>query len=121
MAEVASVLQRKAEWAAKRAETFEAGGLGEAEVARALAPLTAEGWFLLHDRDLPAGGNVDHVAVGPSGVAVVDAKAWSYPVRVSNGRLYTGKFSKTYSSGNTMNMYRKTHHSNSIRKFNVLK
>src|SRR5882757_9847284 len=76
MAEVASVLQRKAEWAAKRAETFEAGSLGEAEVARALAPLTAEGWFLLHDRHLPAGGNVDHIAVGPSGVAVVDAKAW---------------------------------------------
>jgi hypothetical protein len=94
MAEVASVLQRKAEWAAKRAESFEAGGRGEAEVARVLAPLTAVGWFLLHDRDLPAGGNVDHIAVGPPGVAVIDAKAWSYPVRVSNGRLYTGKFSR---------------------------
>jgi hypothetical protein len=94
LAEVASALQRKAEWAAKRAESFELGGLGEAEVARALAPLTAEGWFLLHDRDLPAGGNVDHIAVGPPGVAIVDAKAWSYPVRVSHGRLYAGKFSR---------------------------
>ena len=72
MAEAASVLQRKAEWAAKRAESFEAGGRGEAEVARVLAPLTAVGWFLLHDRDLPAGGNVDHIAVGPPGVAVID-------------------------------------------------
>jgi hypothetical protein len=94
LAEVASTLQRKAEWAAKRAESFEAGSQGELEVARALAPLTAEGWFLLHDRDLPAGGNVDHIAVGPPGVAVVDAKAWTYPVRVSGGRLYTGKFTR---------------------------
>jgi hypothetical protein len=94
LAEVASTLQRKAEWAAKRAESFEAGSQGELEVARALAPLTTEGWFLLHDRDLPAGGNVDHIAVGPPGVAVVDAKAWTYPVRVSGGRLYTGKFTR---------------------------
>lgn len=52
------------------------------------------GWFLLHDRDLPAGGNVDHIAAGPPGVAVVDAKAWTFSVRVSNGHLYAGKFSR---------------------------
>lgn len=53
------------------------------QTARALAALSAEGWVVLHDRLAPSGGNVDHVAIGPGGVVVIDAKNWSGPVSVS--------------------------------------
>ena len=33
--------------------------------------------IVLHDRRMPRGrGNVDHIAIAPTGVYVIDAKAW---------------------------------------------
>lgn len=85
---VASKSQGVAAWAAHRANAFERGSDGEREVAEAVAPLSARGWFILHDRLAPRGGNVDHLLVGPGGVVVLDAKAWSGTLSVSeNGRL----------------------------------
>lgn len=48
----------------------------EEAVAEALERRTAEGsTVLLHDRRMPGGrGNVDHIAVAPSGVYVIDTK-----------------------------------------------
>lgn len=46
---------------------------GEQATAKALRPPEAEGWVVLHD--LQAGrGNVDHIAVGPGGVFLLDSK-----------------------------------------------
>lgn len=54
-------------------EHWQFGAWGEQATAKALRPLEKEGWVILHD--LPAGrGNVDHVAVGPGGVYLLDSK-----------------------------------------------
>jgi hypothetical protein len=55
---------------------FHEGSLGEQAVARSLARRTADGSaVLLHDRRMPKGrGNIDHLAIAPAGVFVIDAK-----------------------------------------------
>lgn len=88
-AAAAAVLERKAAYARRRAESFELGSDGELAVARAVAPLTVTGWHVLHDRSLPRGGNIDHLLVGPGGVFVLDAKNWSGTVS-SQGVLRAG-------------------------------
>ena len=64
------------------ATNYEKGADGELETTRALAELTVTGWRMLYDRCLPYGGNIDHIAVGPAGIVVGDAKAWFGPVTV---------------------------------------
>jgi hypothetical protein len=61
------------------------GGRGEQSVARELERRTASGpAILLHDRRMPGGyGNIDHIAVAPRGVFVIDTKAIRGRVRVS--------------------------------------
>lgn len=77
-AQRATALARKAEHAQTRAANFEKGADGEQRVARALAPLTADGFHVLHDRRCPgAGGNIDHIVIGPPGIFVIDAKFWT--------------------------------------------
>lgn len=73
----AAKLVRRAENAGLVARAYEQGALGERATAEALAPLTAAGWHVLHDRLLPSGGNIDHVVVGPAGIVVIDTKNWS--------------------------------------------
>ena len=42
-----------------------------------------------------AGGNIDHLVVGPAGVFVLDAKAWSQPAKIdASGRLWAGRYGK---------------------------
>lgn len=83
----AQVLERKAAYAARRADQFTRGSEGEAAVAHALAELTADGHHLLHDRRMPTGGNIDHLLIGPLGVYVIDAKAWNGVVTAAEGVL----------------------------------
>jgi Nuclease-related domain len=64
---------------------FRSGQVGEELVARSLERGTAEGRaIILHDRQMPHGrGNIDHLAVAPSGVYVIDAKNINGRVSVS--------------------------------------
>lgn len=78
----AGVLERKAAYARQRAENFGKGAEGERLVAQALAPLTTRGGFVLHDRAVAHGGNIDHLVIGPGGVTVLDAKHWVSSVSV---------------------------------------
>ncbi len=63
----------------RMAENCEKGVQGEEEVARLLDVLDGAGWRVLHDRCKAAGSpaNIDHIAVGPPGVLVIDAKHWA--------------------------------------------
>jgi hypothetical protein len=65
------------------------GAHGEQVVARRLERRTAGGpAILLHDRQMPGGcGNIDHLAIAPRGVFVIDAKAIRGKVRVSRPLL----------------------------------
>jgi hypothetical protein len=65
---------------------FHRGELGETAVAAYLEKHTARGSsILLHDRRMPGGlGNIDHLAIAPTGVFVIDAKNIKGKVRVAN-------------------------------------
>ena len=95
LAEVSEALRRKSEWASRRAADFETGASGEEALAEAFAPLTAKGWHPLYDRASPNGGNIDLLAVGPAGAAVVDAKAWTGTVSIDGPRLLLNGHSRT--------------------------
>lgn len=70
---------------------FHEGALGEQAVARSLARRTADsGVLLLHDRRMPRGrGNIDHLAIAPTGVFVIDAK--NHKGKVEIARQLFGK------------------------------
>ena len=63
-------------------DRWRAGAAGERRTERALRPLQRVGWTITHDLDLPGAGNIDHLAVGPAGVFVLDSKAWRGVVSV---------------------------------------
>ena len=77
-------LERALAKARQRRAGWEAGAAGERAVAGVLETLTADGWQLLHDVHWPGRpvANLDHVAVGPGGIVVVDAKNWSGAVTI---------------------------------------
>jgi hypothetical protein len=53
------------------------GAKGERQTARLLAKLDREGWKVLHDLAIPGSrANVDHLAIGPGGLWVIDSKLW---------------------------------------------
>jgi hypothetical protein len=70
-------------------QSWEAGAAGERAVAAALEQLAPQGWRVVHDVHWPGRpqANLDHVAVGPGGFVVVDAKNWSGKVTVVDGTL----------------------------------
>lgn len=63
---------------------FHKGEVGEQAVAASLEKRTANGpAIILHDRRIPGGhGNIDHLAIAPTGVFVIDAKNIHGKVRV---------------------------------------
>jgi hypothetical protein len=62
------------------------GAAGERRTARLLAPLERRGWAVLHDLAIPGStANIDHLVIGPGGVAVIDTKQY-------RGRLYLDRY-----------------------------
>lgn len=92
-AAAADRLEKSAQRARRRADSFAAGAEGERILASALSGLTAQGWFMLPDRRTNNGGNIDMLLIGPPGVFVLDAKHWSGVV--SSGGLAVGRFDRT--------------------------
>lgn len=64
---------------------WEIGSRGEEQVGRSLDRHTAKGpAIVLHDRRMPASqANIDHLAIAPRGVFVIDAKANKGNVRIA--------------------------------------
>ena len=73
----------------RRQSGFAVAAMSESRTATALKPLESRGWRVLHDRRWPGStrANVDHIAVGPGGVSVIDSKHWSGTISVVAGRL----------------------------------
>ncbi len=65
---------------------FFKGARGEEMVAGELAHLPAD-WTILNGLLLPDGRDVDHVAIGPQGVFVIETKHWSGEVSLVNGQI----------------------------------
>lgn len=78
----------KAERAERVAEAWERGANGEVKVNTLLGQLAGDGYHVLADRRFPdSNGNLDHIAIGPAGVFVVDAKAWKGEITISGNVL----------------------------------
>ncbi|WP_165372740.1 nuclease-related domain-containing protein [Pengzhenrongella frigida] len=58
-------------------------------VAQVLEGLAQHGWTVLHDVHWPgrAQARIDHVAIGPGGIAVIDARYWTGVVTLTDGVL----------------------------------
>ena len=71
---------------------FLAGAAGERTLADLMEPLVEQDYYVLADRAWPGSStaNVDFIVVGPSGVFLIDAKAWR-PVSIHNGRVFQGQ------------------------------
>jgi Nuclease-related domain len=58
------------------------GAKGERQTAKLLAKLEQDGWRVFHDLAIPGSrANVDHLAIGPGGVWIIDSKLWGRQVR----------------------------------------
>jgi hypothetical protein len=76
---IAAIGIARALWG-RRQSTFSwaSGAKGEQAVAARLARVTSKGVISLHDRRIPGSkANIDHIAVGPSGIFVIDSKVVS--------------------------------------------
>lgn len=75
--------REKAERLLRSAAMWEKGAEGEKAVAAALATF-GDDWVILHDVRWPGRrfANIDHIAIGPGGVFVIDAKNWSGAITV---------------------------------------
>ena len=80
--------RQKSEQLARYAERWEKGAIGECQTASALSRLGPE-WTAWHDLRWPGRryANIDHVAVGPGGIFVIDSKNWSGDISVRGGVL----------------------------------
>ena len=83
---------------------WEEGAAGERQLAKDLEAVTAKGVELIHDRAIPGTrANIDHIAIGPAGVFVIDAKHYRGEVERLNvgswfrrdDRLYVARRDRT--------------------------
>ena len=86
---VARSKQDRAQRLLRSAAAFERGADGEEAAAAALSALPSDVWRVFHDLRWPgrSRANLDHVVVGPSGVFVIDTKAWSGAITTGGGVL----------------------------------
>ncbi|HEX2765666.1 MAG TPA: nuclease-related domain-containing protein [Candidatus Limnocylindria bacterium] len=70
------------------ARSWRIGAEGERKTASYLAELEPAGFIVRHDRRVPGyGGNVDHIAMGPSGVWVIETKSYRGSVEIFGDKL----------------------------------
>ena len=70
------------------------GARGERATARRLQRLERHGYTVLHDLQVPGShANVDHLAIGPAGVFVIDSKYYRGPLQLDgDGMLWYGRY-----------------------------
>jgi hypothetical protein len=93
--EAARKAREKAARLQRYADNCERGAEGERATASALEALGPD-WVVFHDQRWPGRrlANIDHVAVGPGGIFVIDSKHWSGKVDVVGDRLRCAGYSK---------------------------
>jgi hypothetical protein len=76
------------------ARAWRRGAVGERRTARLLGRLERHGWAVLHDLVVPGSrANIDHLAIGPGGVFVIDSKLYSGKLHLApGGSLWHGRY-----------------------------
>jgi hypothetical protein len=89
-------MREKAARLERSAAAWEAGAAGERATGAVLAGLDPSLWSVLHDVRWPgrSRANIDHIAIGPGGVFVIDSKHWSGTVAVKDGVLRQNGYSR---------------------------
>lgn len=84
-----STVEASIERLQREQRAWAAGAEGERLVARSLEALAGYGWATLHDVHWPGRpmANIDHIAIGPGGIVVVDTKNWTGEVLLRDGVL----------------------------------
>jgi hypothetical protein len=74
-------------------QAWQHGAKGERRTARLLVPLERHGWAILHDLAIPGSpANINHLAIGPGGVLVIDSKQYRGRLRLDGyGMLWHGR------------------------------
>lgn len=95
--EQSRALSERADRVERSGEMWSRGAAGEQTVGAQLELLRPYGFDLLHDVRWPGRrrANIDHVAIGPPGVLVVDAKNWSGSVTVRDGVVRQNGYQRT--------------------------
>jgi hypothetical protein len=78
----------------REAIAWRRGAAGERRTARLLGPLEQLGWVVLHDLAVPGSrANIDHLAIGPGGIFVVNSKQYRGRLKLDpSGRLWHGRY-----------------------------
>jgi hypothetical protein len=99
---VAAALAAAAGWGLRfrpssHAVAWRRGAAGERRTARVLAVLERHGWVVLHDLAVPGSqANIDHLAIGPGGVFVIDSNQYRGRLQLDpSGRLWHGRYPLT--------------------------
>ena len=102
LAIVASVGMARSVWMPRQTTTsWSSGAEGERAVGARLTAATSMGVMAVHDRRIPGSrANIDHIAIGPSGVFVIDAKVVKGRVTLrSTGPIWNRGPAKVYVGG----------------------
>jgi Nuclease-related domain len=72
------------------------GTQGELRTGRLLEPLEAEGFRILHDRQIPGSrANIDHIVIGPPGIFVVETKSLGGSLQIRGNDVFVAGRRKT--------------------------
>lgn len=86
-------LREKAARLEEQARQWDKGAEGERRTAAVLSGLAARGYVVLDDLSIPGSkANIDHVVIGPTGVTVIETKAYTGRVTLNDGTLWHGKY-----------------------------
>ena len=78
-------------WPRQDPDRWARGAAGEQATAALLARLAPSRWTVLHDLAVPGSrANIDHLVIGPTGLWVVDTKAFRGSVKARWGRVRVG-------------------------------
>lgn len=69
---------------------WQTGAEGELRTGRVLAALEPKGFRILHDRKIPGArsANIDHIAIGPPGVFVVETKSYKGSLQIRGDEIF---------------------------------
>ena len=73
--------------------TWLAGARGEEATGRLLDSLESEGFYAIHDRQIPGGyENIDHLVLGPTGIFVVETKNYGGGLWLQGESIFVGRY-----------------------------